>query len=99
MAEGVSNAQILSAIMDLKQDMGGVRADAANAHKFAASVSAKADRIEAKIDRHVTDPEAHGAGLERRAADKSSGALREWLAPLVTGAVLLGLEALIHWKP
>lgn len=42
---GVSNEQILNAIMGLKQDMGGAQAVARNAHEYAHAVSKKADAI------------------------------------------------------
>lgn len=94
---GVSNEQILSAIMSLKQDMGGVQAVAKNAHEYAGAVSKKADiireemiertsEVERSVNDHKKDPEAHGIQAEKR----GWGALQAGL-----GAILGALVAVI----
>lgn len=68
-----SNDQIYAAILALKGEVGGVRADVKNAHAFAASVSHKADvireeiqKVDRKLDEHKEDTDAHGLKAERR---------------------------------
>ena len=73
---GVSNEQILNAVMSLKQDMGGVQAVARNAHEFAHSVSKKADLIRAELNSGDDDIRAEIRGVEKGLSDhkKEEGA-------------------------
>lgn len=76
--------QIYSAILELKGEVGGVRADAKNAQAFAASVSRKADiirgevqAVNGKLDEHKEDDDAHGGAGKKLDAhevdDKAHG--------------------------
>lgn len=96
MNSGVSNEQILSAVMSLKQDMGGVQAVARNAHEFAYSVSKKADHIrdevravEKSISDHKKEEGAHGVGAEKRGWGAAQAALFAILGGLVSAIAIL----------
>ena len=66
---GVSNEQILNAVMSLKQDMGGVQAVARNAHEFAFSVSKKADNLRAEMMRADELARVEIAGVAKSISD------------------------------
>ena len=51
----VSNDQIYAAILALKEDVGGLKAAAINIHEYTGAVNGK-------INSHIEDQNAHGAG-------------------------------------
>ena len=62
----VSNDQIYEALLEIKQDLGEVKAIASNAHEFAAAVSRKADTIREELRAHSISDAVHGLDGERR---------------------------------
>jgi hypothetical protein len=97
---GVSNEQILNAVMSLKQDMGAVQAVARNAHEFAHSVSKKADLIREEIRAvsdslgdHKKEDGAHGAAAERRGWDSARTAFVALLSAAVSAILILKFMA------
>jgi hypothetical protein len=96
MSGGVSNEQILTAIMSLKQDMGGVQQVASNAHNFASAVSKKADLIreevrsvERGLSDHKKEEGAHGVAAERRGWDGARTALISCLSAAAAAIAVL----------
>lgn len=81
-AVSASNDQIYAALMDLKQDVGGLKQAIADNRSYTSAVGAK-------LDAHVKDQDAHGVGGRRR----TWGDFLSWAAVLIAGLeVALGIK-------
>lgn len=79
----ISNDKLYEVLLDIKGDMGAVKASVANGHEFTKAVSAKADVIRGELREHVESQEAHGLAGEQ----KAKGNIFPWV---IAGMGILG---------
>lgn len=96
----VSNDQIYALLVDLKGDVGGIKAGLAANESHTAHVSRKVDnvraeldaedrRIEGKVDAHVKENGAHGVAAEQRGRSSVFAAIA--VAGSIFGAIAGGV--------
>lgn len=93
----VSNEQLYTAILDLKGDVGEVKAGIVANADHTLAVSKKADGITAKLDTHISDDDAHGLGSARKVEAKIEASSGLSLTKML--AVIAGAELLFHILP
>ncbi len=87
-----SNALIYTAILDLKGDIGELKASKTADHEFIVAVSSKADKVRGELNTHVETLGAHGVGLERKVLFKLGGGIAVFI-----GAIQ-GLIEILRWR-
>lgn len=94
---GASNDQIYEALLEIKQDLGEVKAIASNAHEFASAVSRKADSIREELRAHSISEAVHGLEGERRGRGMVMAAVVSVLSSI--GATLGIIKAFGRGEP
>ena len=85
----IEDDKLFGFMQDVAGTLGRIEAEQMNTRDYLKSIADKATRVEAKIDSHSQNSNAHGLDLVRGEINNSGPAARGWIAIAISGMALV----------